>query len=139
MAGRSYRLTDDGRARLLDAIRAGHTRQDAARAAGIGVSTLFRYLQDGRASKSGRWRELWEAVKEAESEAARASVSIIRTAAQENWTAAAWWLERRRPGQWAKRTEHRIAGHDGGPITLNLVERVVGDDTSSTNGHHQDG
>jgi len=45
------------------------------------------------------------AVKKAERDAEALAVKAIRTAGKKNWTAYAWWLERKFPEAWGKDTE----------------------------------
>lgn len=101
---RPDKLTPEVQERIVTVIRDGNTRAAAALYAGIGETTLYRWLQTGGRSRNGsKCRELWEAVKKAENATELESVLIIRTAAQKSWQAAAWWLERRRHGDWARR------------------------------------
>lgn len=129
-----FKLTAAGRRRLLDAIAAGNTRKVAAIHAGIGRSTLLRYLQIGRKQKRGKMRDLWDAVKKAENVAVVRNVGLISTAADKNWTAAAWWLERRHPDDWAKKDKHEVTGRNGGPVVIQITEEAV-----SADGGPQDG
>ncbi len=100
---RPDKLTPEVLGRIVEAIRAGNTRAAAALYVGIGETTLYRWLQTGERSRNGsKWRELWEAVKKAENAAEVESVLLIRAAAQKSWQAAAWWLERRRHGEWGR-------------------------------------
>jgi len=101
---RPDKLTPERMDRIVTAIRAGNTREAAAQYAGVGETTLYRWLQTGRRSRNGsKCRELWEAVKEAENDAELESVLIIREAARKSWQAAAWWLERRKHGAWGRK------------------------------------
>ena len=74
--------------RILTALRHGATRKLACAAGGIGTSTLAEWLTD----KPG----FSDAVHKAEAYAAeKALASIIKAAAEGDWRAGAWLLERR--------------------------------------------
>jgi hypothetical protein len=79
---------------LLTAIRNGNTLATAATLAGITYDTLKR------------WRRLDPpfntVVLQAEAEAEVKHVNNIGLAGKINWQASAWWLERRRTGDWRK-------------------------------------
>jgi hypothetical protein len=136
-------LTPELQERVLQAIRAGNTREATANYAGIGRTTLFRWLEQGEASTSGQYRDFWNAVKKAEADCEVRNVGIIQMACQggqvlerktvtkadgavevsekysrAEWTAAAWWLERRRPDDWGRKDRHEITGKGGEPLKL---------------------
>lgn len=107
--GRPSKRTDDARERLLKAIRRGNTFRDACLCAGISEDTFANW----RRSNS----DFSDAVKRAEAEAVMRNVAIVQEAAKKTWQAAAWWLERRYPSDWAlwHRVEHsgRVEGQAG--------------------------
>jgi hypothetical protein len=87
----------------LEMLRAGNTRSCVRSALKIPKTTWQRWLQD----------EDWlDAVEAAEAEAVARNVAVIQKAAQSQWQAAAWWLERRYPDEWRLRdalaTAHAI-------------------------------
>ncbi len=94
MAARGTKYTPDRIERILTALRAGNTRKVACSYASIDQDTLTNWMH--------RYSDFSERVKKAEDEAEMTSVTIIRQAARENWTAAAWWLERRKSQDWGK-------------------------------------
>lgn len=80
---------------ILVALRQGNTLANAAMQAGISYTTLKR------------WRKLSApfnaAVTRAEADAEGLHVNAITSAGLTGqWGAAAWWLERRRTGDWRK-------------------------------------
>jgi len=81
--------------KILAAVRQGVTLTTAAKLAGMHVGTL------------GEWRRSDPAVdaevKKAVAESELALVQTVQTAAQKQWQAAAWLLERRWPERWARR------------------------------------
>lgn len=91
---RRSKLTPVIEAVLLKSLRAGNTRTAAAATAGVDRHTLARWL----ATKA----PFCTAVEKAEAEAEQRAVGQIRSAMRSNWTAAAWWLERRRPKDWGR-------------------------------------
>lgn len=42
----------------------------------------------------------------------------IQAQAPQDWKAAAWILERRRPQHWGRSQRHELTGADGGPVQL---------------------
>ena len=105
-------VTDEHVDRLLGALRLGMSRRAAAGVAGFSKTTLYRMIandQDGT---------LVTAIEKAEAEAEATYSTIIANAAADpkNWTAAAWWLERRYPSEYGKRERVEMTGKDGGPI-----------------------
>lgn len=80
---------------ILTALRAGNTRTASAGYAEIDRSTFTTWLH--------RYPTFLAAVEKAESDAEVAMVANIRKAVNDGtWTAAAWWLERRRYQDWGK-------------------------------------
>ncbi len=77
----------------------------------------------------------WFEVSRAMAKAELHALSLIRDAAipktEEQrggktggeWTAAAWFLERRRPEQWGRRTQ--VTGAGGGPVQVSWVEALA--------------
>lgn len=96
--GRPSKFTIERRKRILEALRQGNTRKVAVALAAINYDTFCEWLR--------QYPEFSEQIKNAEAEAELASVKIIRKAAITTWQAAAWWLERRRPEEWA--TSHVV-------------------------------
>jgi hypothetical protein len=88
------------------------TRRAAAAAAGFSKTTLYRMLDNDTDGT------LVTAMEKAEGQAEAAYSTIVANAAADpkNWTAAAWWLERRHPADYAKRDKVEMSGPDGGPI-----------------------
>jgi hypothetical protein len=80
----------------LDALRLGATRRAAAAAGGFARQTFYEMIKDPT---------LLTEVEKAEAEAEFTHVSNIARASidPKNWTASAWWLERRHPDDFGRR------------------------------------
>jgi transposase-like protein len=112
---RPSKLTPERQERIVLAIRGGNFRETAARFAGIGETTLYRWMAQGRKQRRGAYADLVAAIEEAEAAAEIERVQRIQTAARNgNWTADAWWLERKNPQRWGRRdrVEHRVITED---------------------------
>jgi hypothetical protein len=44
------------------------------------------------------------------------NIKIIQRAGIKSWTAAAWWLERKHPDEFAQRGKFEHTGKDGAPL-----------------------
>jgi transposase len=93
--GRQSRYTTERVERFLNGIRKGATQQAAAAAAGIGRRTIYTWLQ--------RHPAFAHALEQAEADVELRMVSIIVEAAKIDARHAEWWLERRRPDEYARR------------------------------------
>jgi len=98
MARRSKR-TPEREKKIIDLLKAGNTRKTSYTAAGITDKTFAAWLKTSDFS---------DAVKVAEEEAVARNVMVIANAAKKSWQAAAWWLERRRPEDYARRDNYDI-------------------------------
>lgn len=99
---------------ILAGLQQGNTRRASAEAAGVSSRTLQRWLQRGRDSKTGKYVELLRRVEAAECKAETAMVkSIVQAASEGDWRAAAWWLERRVPQDFAKRQRLSVEPEQG--------------------------
>ena len=120
--GRATKLTAEVQESICQAIRAGNTKEVAAEFVGIDRTTLFEWIARGKGTderpRTARFADFADAVAKAEAAAVVRNVAIIEQAAAKNWQAAAWWLERRHRGEWAKTENHnqQVSGLDGGPI-----------------------
>lgn len=127
MTGRPSKRTPECERRILDALRAGNTRKAACAYAGIDLHTLARW--------SAAHATFATAIEKAEADAeTRMVAQIAKAASGGTWTAAAWWLERRRSEEYGRRdkvdTNIELTGKDGGPIqsedvTLNDHDRAT--------------
>jgi hypothetical protein len=80
--------------RVLEAIRAGATRRAAAGHAGVSPDTLERWQR--------RYAGFADSLTRAEDDIEVRTVALIQQAAQTDWKASAWWLERRRPRDYGR-------------------------------------
>ena len=103
MAGRPSKLTPETQTRIVQAIRVGATYELAAQFGGIAYNTFNEWMKKGENAKAGRYRDFYEAVKEAEGDAAIKWLAVIDKAAADSWQAAAWKLERRYPNEYGRR------------------------------------
>ncbi len=123
-------LLDDLRAkRIVDAIASGLSRTAAAAKGNIGRATLLEWLARGRDGEQP-FADFLVRVKKAEADAEEVMVACVRVAALEpkHWQAAAWWLERARPADWAKREptqEQETARAETGSDDLEVTRSVL--------------
>lgn len=142
--GRPSMLNAERHKTIVDALEAGGYRDTAARLAGIGVSTLYLWLDRGQNERDRRavdpnaadpkeqpYLDLVEAVESAEAKAEQRSLLLIqRAAAGGTWQAAAWYLERKFPRKYGRFDRAEVSGPEGAAIPINVstedLERKVG-------------
>jgi transposase len=98
------KLDKQRQADIVAGLAAGLTRDCCAERAGISVRTFYKWLAAGRRGEKP-FDAFATACRQAERNAEAEAVERIRSAAAKNWTAAAWWLERKFPESWGKEAE----------------------------------
>lgn len=144
MAGRrsAGKLTPEVQQRIINALRAGNYVETASHLAGVGRASVYRWIERGRAAlereEAGqtltedeeRYAVFAQEVEEARAAAMARNVTLVNTAAQTTWQAAAWWLERTNPQMWGRHLRAEVSGPEQGPIQVEvqrdaLIERIV--------------
>lgn len=135
---RPTKLNFDTQNKIITAIRAGNYIETAAAYAGVNKSTLYEWLKRGerekqRVAENSRYRirksekpyvEFSNAVEKALAEAEIRDVAIIAKAAQEQWQAAAWRLERKFPDRWGRKDKVDLsADKDGFKVIVEYVDK----------------
>jgi hypothetical protein len=149
--GRPTKLTEELIKKIEAAMRAGAYIETAAAHAGVAPLSLRRWLRQGAEGKGGLIRKFCTAMEKAEADAelwalgtvqnfaAGLTVEIVTTTTRgtgedaitetkterrpvREWTAAAWYLERRRPQRWGRRVVE-LQGKDG--VALSPLGQVL--------------
>lgn len=79
--GRPTKFNPEKAKLIVERLRAGGTRKDAAESVGIWYNTFLTWLEKGAKQKDGEFHEFYEAVTQAEAEAALRFTAIIAKAA----------------------------------------------------------
>lgn len=66
-----------------------------------------------------------QAVKTAESEAEQRLLARIEQAAEQQWQAAAWILERRWPDRWGARQRHEVASPGQDVVVVRITPNLT--------------
>jgi hypothetical protein len=97
-------LTPEVADRLVALLRAGNYDAVAARACGVAPRTFREWQQRGRSDRAADepYRRLLARVEQARAEGEAVHVARIAKAAEQDWRASAWYLERAFPERWAR-------------------------------------
>jgi hypothetical protein len=115
--GRPTKLTREIVDKIVRLVGVGNYMETAAATCGISKDTLYRWLKQGARQGKGLARDLADGVYEATARCEAHDVAFMHKAAETDWRAAAWRMERRNPERWGRvRIEH--TGADGGPIQV---------------------
>jgi len=118
---------------IIAAIEIGSTYRLAAQSAGIHHDTFRKWVIRGEAAKSGVFYDFVAQLKRAEGVAATRWLKYIEDAAEIQWQAAAWKLERRHPESFGRRILEVNADVRSESVTIErkeLVLRILKDDKS---------
>lgn len=122
-ANRPTKFTYETVELLLNGIRAGLPIHLACDAAGIDDSTFYEW-QNGKFPRGADKQlktEFSDKLTRARGVSALRNIALISKAADQDWRAAAWILERRFPQDFGKQALE-ITGSDGGPIQVQAVQ-----------------
>lgn len=92
---RTPEITPDIVRLAREAMRLGMTNELACQYIGISRSSFYRYLARGQHERGTVYRQFWDAISQGRSQCAAMQLARIQQAAQEDWRAAAWVMERR--------------------------------------------
>jgi len=122
--GRRPKLTEETIETAAKLIRAGNYQKVVAQYLGVDESTWYRWLQKGEKAKNKRsiYYKFYKAIKKAEAEAHARNVAVIQQAAQVQWQAAAWWLERKYPDLWGRKDKLGIGIEDEEGLKIEIVQ-----------------
>lgn len=112
---------------LCTALKSGNTKKNACLLAGCSETQLYKWLRDPNCETEDTlaW-QFASSIKKSIAEAQNRNIVLIQKAAQNNWQASAWYLERSDPQNWGKRERHEISGPDGNPIeTVAITEQAL--------------
>ncbi len=96
------KLTKKLQTSLCNALAAGLPMQIAVNFVGVHKRTVYRWIQRGQQEDEGTYHDFVLAIEAALAKVQEKYLNIILAAAEKNWTAAAWYLERRWPMHWGK-------------------------------------
>jgi transposase len=100
---RPTKLTKDTSTAICEAVKRGNYIETAAALAGVHRATLYEWLKKGRSEATGIYHDFAEAMELALAESEDTMLVLIGNAAEEQWQAAAWRLERRYPEKYGRR------------------------------------
>jgi transposase len=138
--GQPTKFNEKMKAELVKMISAGNYIETAASFVGISQVTFRDWIRRGEREaqrlhndpearpiiSETPFKELSEAIKQAQAESEIRDVMLIGRAASEQWQAAAWRLERRYPDRWGKKDRHEVSGPNGGPVQFEEIrERLL--------------
>ncbi len=130
--GRKTKLTPELQERICKFIEQGFTIEQSCALAGINVATYYNWKKWGRQARSGKFFEFFKAAETSEKVAEAKFLSTILKAAvgddekgiKSDWRAAAWYLERKNPEQWAKTEKLEQEIKADVKAKLSLSERI---------------
>jgi len=91
-------------------LRSGNSVRTACEYTGLATSSVYQWLAEAERDDSRPWAtDFADQTKKARSFAQAASLRIVQQAARDGtWQAAAWFLERSRPQEWALHHRHEM-------------------------------
>lgn len=131
-SGRPTRLTEEHIRKIVHAILAGNYLETAASYANIYPKTLRNWLVAGaQRNASALQRELTRRVNDAVAVAEVNAIAEIRAVGagldgrKRDWKALAWWLERKFPDRWARKTPEINVNVLGSPEWEEIKHRIL--------------
>lgn len=100
--GRPTKLTRELQATMVRLLLAGNYLETAAACCDIAPRTVREWIKRGLRKKRGIYYSFALAVKKAEAEAEQMALARLRRAGKQQWTAEAWYLERKFPAKWGR-------------------------------------
>lgn len=121
--GRPTLLNPTRQAVLLKAIEQGMPLKQAAEVAGMSYDTLNHWQKKGESDTAPpEYRQFCQLLRHSQAIAMQVHVSAIHKAAERDWRAAAWMLERRFPTDFARPQQIEHSAPGGKPLISSTGE-----------------
>lgn len=105
--GAPTKFTEETRKTILEVVSQGAYLRTACQAAGVSEDSLHRWRRQG-ATGEEPFHSFCVALEQAEANSVTRRLARIEAAAENgNWTADAWYLERRYPDEWGRRVQEQ--------------------------------
>lgn len=114
--GRPTKLTAVTQQAIVQALRAGNYLETAAAYAGVSKQSIYTWIKRGQKGEP-KYQEFLDAIEKAQADSETRDVAIIAKAAETQWQASAWRLERKFPERWGRR-EHVTVAADNLPVLV---------------------
>jgi len=126
--GRPSKITDELEQKFCELVMLGNSWDAACGECGITDRTFRYWMIRGQSGKKGdeRYRKFYERVRSAEATAESALLSEVRSAAQGDWRAATWMLERRWSKRWGYKAQVEVTVRSEFQAMIAVIERVCG-------------
>lgn len=136
--GRKTKLTEEVIERAVKAIKAGNYNVVAAQFAGVSEVTFYAWIQKGESAERKSlndetlsddellYLKFLKSIRSARNELEVRHTLSVNKAAERDWRAAAWFLERSFPSRWGRNLRAEVTGRDGKaiPVSLSWAEAV---------------
>ncbi len=120
--GAKCKLTDDLIENACELLARGNYDKTVYRYLGIGEASWFRYINRGEEDfnngKDTVYAKFYIQTTKARAQSEIRNVGVIQQAAENDWKASAWFLERKFAARWGRRDKTEFTGKDGGPIEI---------------------
>ena len=118
--GRRSKLTPETQEMIVNAISDGNYYEAACRYAGVSYRTFRLWMTKGEEAQSGKFFQLFHAVRGAEAEAEVRAVEQWQSHMPDSWQASRDFLARRHPQRWMQKERHELSGADGKAIDIEI-------------------
>lgn len=127
MNNKAHRFNAKVAEEIIAYLHHGAFVETAAAAAGISKQTFYNWLRRARDPKrsSTALRKFRRDVKQAMALSEARMIGFVSDAAETQWQAAAWHLERKYPQRWGRLQKTEITGAGGGPIKTAPAEKLT--------------
>jgi hypothetical protein len=120
MAGRSNGFNKNIAKKIIDTLSDGNTLTASVKNAGISYDRFLRWQKENTNFAND--------LEKAEAQAEVGHVSNVKKASDNgSWQASAWWLERRRHGDWRKREDVNLGNQNNEPLRIEVVRKRAND------------
>lgn len=138
MTGRPSKLTPEVHATIVEALKRGNTREDAAAIARVASRSIRTWIEKaGQDDAEDKFLDFAADVAEAETSVRSTMIESITDAARGgDWKAGAFYLERRDPA-WRQNKGVELTGEGGGPVNIGVIvlpPEIIEDDGEDDSG-----